>query len=212
MSQRKSLELKLLKKIPSKYYAQPNRVWSEDPPGLTREWNSGHWADDAYHVKLRIASRYCSMDQLKTYLQTLMPYESFREWSMTGGDNNRDVVVTIHGETIVIPYDIYDHLKTEHVDERIFIMEDEAWSIELPYGEHAWLEPVLPCYMDLKTIKKLAELRYGFARTSSFDDLTQRISDAGFSGVMSPDVTGFLSDGLAWARKRRRALYASLAD
>ena len=141
-----------------------------------------------------------------------MPYESFREWSMTGGNNGRDVTVTVNGERIVVPYDIYDHLKTEHIDERIFTVEDEAWSIELPYGKHAWLEQVLPCYMDLKTIRKLAELRYEFARKSSFNDLTQRISDAGFSGAMSPDVTGFLSDGLAWARKHRKALYASLAD
>lgn len=209
----RSLELRMLRKIPAKYYKTD--IFDGDPPGLERAYGAAADMSDDYHIRAKIRSGYCSMDELKAYLLENYKNLDLSSWSMSGGYGGQDVRVNdAIGQTVVIRYEIYKSLETEHIDEAVFECQDLSWSIDLDfyYGDASWLEPVLPCYLDKRTLMELTDIRYEYARKSSPEDRSERIGMAGYSGTMHPDVIGFLADGLAEAKSKQRALYACLVE
>lgn len=206
------LELRILKKIPAKYLA-PNRIYDGDPPGLERAYGAAMGLRDPWHAGLEIRSRYATMSELKNVLAIEYPEADFSSWSATGGTEGRDVsVLTANGMTIRVPYERYEAMKTEHIDTAVFECQVQSWSLDLPSGDRDWLECLLPRYVDPHVIADLARMRYEYARKSSREARTDRISMAGWSGAQAPDVIGFVADGLAEARAARCALYACLVD
>lgn len=210
---RQCLELRMLRKIPAKYYK--TEIFDGDPPGLERAYGAAADRKDPYHIRARIRSRYCSMDELKKYL--LEHYENLdlSSWSMSGGYGHRDVrVSTGDGQSITVPYELYETLQTDHIDEAVFECQELCWSLDLAgsYSDASWLEPILPCYIDRNVILETARMRIEYARRSDPEDRNERIGMAGWSGSMAPDVIGFLADGLAEAKSKRHALYACLVD
>lgn len=209
----RSLELRMLRKIPAKYYKTD--IFDGDPPGLERAYGAAAGMSDEYHLKAKIRSSYCSMDELKAYLLENYKNLDLSSWSMSGGYNGQDVRVNdAIGQTVIVRYGIYESLESEHVDEAVFEYQELSWSIDLDpcRGDASWLEPVLPCYLDKKVLMELADIRYEHARKSSPEDRAERIDMAGWSGTTGPDVIGFLADGLAEAKSKRRALYACLVE
>ena len=209
----RSLELRMLRKIPAKYHK--TEIFDGDPPGLERAYGDAAELSDPYHIKAKVRSSYCTMDQLKAYLLENHKDLDLSSWSMSGGYAGHDVRVTdAAGRCLAIPYETYESLQTEHVDEAVFECQELSWSIDLDfyYSDASWLEPVLPCYLDKKVLMELANMRYEYARRSSPGDRAERIDMAGYSGTARPDVLGFLADGLAEAKSKRRALYACMVE
>lgn len=208
---RRSLELRILKKIPARYYKTD--VFDGDPAGLEQAYGDAAGLSDPYHIRARIRSRYCSMDQLKEYLVRNHPELDLSGWSMTGGYNHQDVRVTdMGGAVLVVPLDIYETLKTDHINESVFECQELCWSIDLGYNDEDWLAPVLPCYLDKKVLAELALIRYEWARKSDPEARSERVGMAGYSGSLCPDVIGFLADGLAEAKSKRCAVYACIVE
>lgn len=153
------------------------------------------------------------MADIREHVRKSNPDLDLSSWSMTGGYGGQPIVAKFSGGTMItIPEAEYDALAKEHVDARRFEDIADSWSIELPYGGHEWLEPLLPCYVTEKLLTSLYKYRLAFARQSDLEDLLDRISDTGYGNHMEPDVLGFLCDGLVHARQNRCALYACLVD
>lgn len=209
---RYALELKMLKRIPARYKSRG--VWDGDPPGLERSYGDICRISDPWHLRAKIRTEYCSMDELKAYLEDTHPELVLSPaWSMTGGCGGSDVTVTdAAGTKIRIPYGDYKKLETCHVDERVFECLELCWGLDLGIHDQDWLSPILPAYVDTDLIKKAAAMRIEFARKSTPDERGDRISESGYTSRMSPDVIGFLADGLAEAKHKRCALHASLVD
>lgn len=207
-----SLELRMLRRIPAKY--KKPAVFDGDPAGLEPAYGEAARIEDPWHIKLKVRSAYCSMDEFKAWLQKEHPGAVLEpSWSMTGGYYGYDVKVTDHnGDKITVPYGTYQSLKTPHVDAKVFERRELCWSLDLDYRDAPWLEPLFPAYIDEAFLARLAKMRYEFARKSDPADRTDRISEAGWSGRVSPDILGFLADGLAESKSKRCALYACLVD
>lgn len=210
-----SLELRMLKKIPAKI-TRLDQPLDSDPAGLDRVYSEPPKRPDDYHIELDVRSRYWTMDDVKKYILETHPEirSDFNTWSLTGGYHGRPIVASlpeeIHAGTITIPPEIYETLMSEHVNKTLFENVAESWCLDLPRGQEAWLEPLLPCYVSEDMLGKLPILRLAFARKSEPEDLMDRICDAGHTNRQEPDVLGFLSDALAHARKSRCALWACL--
>ena len=196
---RYALELKMLKRIPARY--RKRDIWDGDPPGLEQSYGDICKISDPWHLQTKIRTEYCSMDELKAYLEDAHPELVLSPaWSMTGGYGGSDVTVTdAAGTKIRIPYGDYKKLET-------------CWGLDLGIHDQDWLSPILPAYVDTDLIKKAAAMRIEFARKSTPDERGDRISESGYASLMSPDVIGFLADGLAEAKHKRCALHASLVD
>lgn len=210
----RSLELTALKKIPAEYKKEPGRIYDGPPSGLAACYGKAMDLRDSYHVILDIRSRYCSMDELKAWIQANHPEMDLAgTWSMTGGYNGHDVVVTDrNGNKLRVPNDMYRALETDHVNKQSFECPYSSWSLDLGYSDSSWLEPLLPGYVSDKEILELARLRIRYAQKSDPDGLAERLNEADCTGRPCPDIIGFLADGLSWARKNRTALYARLTD
>lgn len=210
---RYALELKMLKRIPARY--KPGKIWDGDPPGLEPSYGDICKNSDPWHYRAKIRTKYCSMAELKEYLASVHPELVLSpSWSMTGGSiAGTDVKVTdAAGTGLVIPYEDYEKLMTWHVDERVYESLQLCWGLDLGIRDQDWLMPLLPAYVSADLVKKAAAMRIEFARKSSPEERGDRISEAGYASLMSPDVIGFLADGLAEAKSRRCALHAALID
>lgn len=209
-----SLELQTLRRIPKKYRKDPDKVWPEQPAGLDRAYNDAAKLEDAWHVKLITLERYCSMDELKTWLHENHPDLVLSpSWSMTGGTYGSDVRVTDYtGRTITIPNGIYENLKTDHADASVYEIVEDAWSVDLGYNQLEWLNKILPCYVDARVLKKLLDGRVKLARESDTGGLQDRISDTGYTGNFGPDVIGALADGMEYAKRNGCVLRARIVD
>lgn len=208
------LELRLLKKIPARILKNSDITWDGNPDGVEMAYGPVPGKPDPWHVTLGVRSRYWTMDDIKRYIQETRPegpYLDFTTWSATGGYNRQDVTASFpDGTSIRLSYDECQALAQDHVDARVFENMKEAWSLELPYGHESWIEPLLPAYVTEALLKKLPALRYEFARRTGQDELTDRISYTGRYGRQDPDVLGFLSDALAYAKRTRCALWACI--
>lgn len=210
----KQLELKLLKPIPAKIKkTAKTRVYDQEPAGLERAYGDAMKHPDDWHVELKVRSRYCSMDELKNWLMANDPTLDLSVWSMSCGTQpGQPVQISAQDRYIEIPWPQYENLKTDHIDPIMFERPVQAWSIDLNPGDASWLSPVLPAYIQIDTLMKLVRMRMEYARKSAPDTRGGRISMAGYSGAMPPDIIGFLADGWAEARYTRSALYARIVE
>lgn len=203
----------MLRRIPVKYRQLGTITADKLPESLDRIYGPTPEEDDSYHVTIDIRSIYWTMDDIKKHIMASHPGLDLSTWSMTGGYGGQPIVAKFNDGTVVkIPEDIYDTFASEHVDAVRFEDVPNSWSIELPYGEHEWLEPILPCYVNEKLLASLYKYRLAFARKSDPQDLLDRMSGTEYENGIEPDILGFLSDGLALAKCNRCALWACLVE
>lgn len=201
----------MLRRIPAKHRRLGDIFVDQLPKSLDSICGPAPDKDDDYHVTINIRSVYWTMDDIKNYIKASNPDLDFSTWSMTGGHGGRPITASFNDGTVVeIPEYVYDAMASEHVNANRFEDVQDSWSIELPYGNHIWLEPILPCYVNAKMLASLYKYRLAFARKSDHQDLLDRISDAGYENHMEPDILGFLADGFAYAKNNRCALWACL--
>lgn len=202
-----TLELRMLRKIPKKYLEDRTYQCAE-LAGLEDLFRSGVPAD-AYHAEIRSESRYASSEDIKDRIAAMRPDLDLSCWSYRWMPD-RSVRASVGGETVDLDKETIASLEAPHVSVRAYENLEQAWSIEVPCRDAAWLEKRLPCYLDARSVAALAEARLAYARKDALEDLDERSAEQSSMPGLFPDVFGFLCDAAAIASKRRLPVYACI--